>query len=682
MPPKIKIKLPPKTIVTTEKSPEPIVVKKDKKIKVTLKPKPLVNPYEDILEEPLKIVKKLKLEEVEALMNHLDEAYEMGKPFIPDKVYDEIKDYYLSEKSKLGKVKVKVGVKPTRDKVKLPIFMGSMDKIDPNSTQLRSFFTKFPGTKVITMKLDGISMLIDARDLSSIKAYTRGDGIEGQDVSWIIPFLKLDVKEPCIVRGEAIFSKTNWAKIKHIGKNPRNSMAGMINRLRETDPEILKYSHFVAYEFMEPDELEVYMSNSKQLKKLEENGFRVVPHKLGFTKNLLNSTLEKITEELSEILMEWKETGDYEMDGIIITDNGEHERNTDGNPEYAKAFKINQAAKETIVKGVEWNPSKDGFLKPVILVETVLIDGNSYNRVTGNNARFINNNGIGPGAKITIVRSKDVIPKVVDILEPTEPEFPSEYSWKWANDVDIELEDKEGDSEVQLRRMLYFINTMKIDFIKEGTIRKLIENGVSTIDQLCHLTKENFLELDGVKETSASKFFEALRQGMAEAPFYRWLTATCDMRGFGEKRMKQIVKAIPELQTIPIKDLGTLRSKIEALEGFGGKTTSVFMEGIEDCLGYVRNLMEEFSEPVESIDDEPISTILSGKSYVFSGFRDDELKTKIEKLGGEVKDGINKSVTILVVKTKEKGTTKVEKAEKLGIPIMTKEEFISHLGFL
>jgi DNA ligase (NAD+) len=328
------------------------------------------------------------------------------------------------------------------------------------------------------------------------------------------------------------------------------------------------------------------------------------------------------------------------------------------------------------VKGVEWNPSKDGYLKPVILVETVLIDGNSYNRVTGNNARFINNNGIGKGAKITIVRSKDVIPKVVEVIEPTEPEFPSEYEWKWANDVDIELVDKENDSEVQLRRMLYFINTMKIDFIKEGTIRKLIENGITTIDQLCHLTKGDFLELDGIKETSASKFYEALKQGMAEAPIYRWLTATCEMRGIGEKRMKTIVKSIPEIETIPVKDIDSLRPKIEAIEGFGGKTTTAFLEGIKECLGFVRELMEEFSEPVESID-EPVGTTLSGQSFVFSGFRDDELKTKIEKLGGEVRDSVNKGLTILVVKSKDKASGKIEKAEKFGIPIMTKEEFLS-----
>jgi DNA ligase (NAD+) len=665
MPPKIKIKLPKE---------EP---KEKPKLKVKIaKKEEKVNPYIDIVEDPLKIIKKMKLEEIEMIMNHLEEAYEMGVPFVPDKVYDDIKDYFLSEKAKLGKVKVKVGTKPTRDKVKLPIFMGSMDKIDPNSSQLRSFYTKFPGEKVISMKLDGISMLIDGRNLSDIKAFTRGDGEEGQDVSWIIPYLKLEIKEPCIVRGEAIFSKTNWAKIKHIGKNPRNSMAGMINRLRDTDPEIMKYVSFVAYEFIDPSDLLEYIPNSIQMEKLEENGFIVVPHKKGFKTNLKTATLEKITEELSEILMEWKETGDYEMDGIIITDNGEHERNTEGNPDYGKAFKINQAAKETIVKGVEWNPSKDGYLKPVILVETVLIDGNSYNRVTGNNARFINNNGIGKGAKITIVRSKDVIPKVVEVIEPTEPEFPSEYSWKWANDVDIELVDKEGDSEVQLRRMLYFITTMKIDFIKEGTIRKLIENGITTISQLCHLTKEDFLELEGIKETSASKFYEALRQGMAEAPFYRWLTATCEMRGIGEKRMKIIVKSVSEIETISVKDIESLRPKIEGIEGFGDKTTTAFIEGIKECIGFVRELMEEFSEPVESID-EPVGTTLSGQSFVFSGFRDDELKTKIEKLGGEVRDSVNKGLTILVVKSKDKSSGKIEKAEKLGIPIMTKEEFLS-----
>jgi DNA ligase (NAD+) len=676
MPPKIKIKLPK----STEEPIETELTKVEKpKIKVKKsKKEEKINPYIEIIEDPLKIIKKLKLEEIELLMNHLEEAYEIGAPFVPDKIYDDIKDYFLSEKAKLGKVKIKIGSKPTRDKVKLPIFMGSMDKIDPNSSQLRSFFTKYPGEKVISMKLDGISMLIDARNLSNIKAYTRGDGEEGQDVSWIIPYLKLEIKEPCIVRGEAIFSKTNWAKIKHIGKNPRNSMAGMINRLRDTDPEIMKYAHFVAYEFIDPSVLSVYLPNSIQMEKLEENGFIVVPHKKGFKTNLKSATLEKITEELSDILMEWKETGDYEMDGIIITDNGEHERNTEGNPDYGKAFKINQAAKETIVKGVEWNPSKDGYLKPVILVETVLIDGNSYNRVTGNNARFINNNGIGKGAKITIVRSKDVIPKVVEVIEPTEPEFPSEYEWKWANDVDIELVDKENDSEVQLRRMLYFINTMKIDFIKEGTIRKLIENGITTIDQLCHLTKGDFLELDGIKETSASKFYEALKQGMAEAPIYRWLTATCEMRGIGEKRMKTIVKSIPEIETIPVKDIDSLRPKIEAIEGFGGKTTTAFLEGIKECLGFVRELMEEFSEPVESID-EPVGTTLSGQSFVFSGFRDDELKTKIEKLGGEVRDSVNKGLTILVVKSKDKASGKIEKAEKLGIPIMTKEEFLSHV---
>jgi DNA ligase (NAD+) len=160
---------------------------------------------------------------------------------------------------------------------------------------------------------------------------------------------------------------------------------------------------------------------------------------------------------LVEKLVEFKQDSPYEIDGIIVQADIKYTRNTSGNPDYAFAFKILSEVAETTVINVEWNISKWGALKPRVEIEPVELAGVLITYATGFNAKFIKDNEIGPGSRILITRSGDVIPYILKILTRTEADMPTiEYVW---NETGVDIISENPD-EMCIKRMLsFFLST-------------------------------------------------------------------------------------------------------------------------------------------------------------------------------------------------------------------------------
>ena len=184
---------------------------------------------------------------------------------------------------------------------------------------------------MISDKLDGSSGLYVRNEDGTINLYTRGNGVVGQDVSYLqdyidLPKLNKFKNKRCIVRGEFILKKKTWKKYEKEFSNSRNLVSGLINSKHIKNSEYLKDIDFVAYELIEPE-----LPPKKQFNLLTIYGFNTVFHKYykTFTK-----------DKLSEILINRRENSNYEIDGIIITDNKIHTREKDKNPKHSFAFKI------------------------------------------------------------------------------------------------------------------------------------------------------------------------------------------------------------------------------------------------------------------------------------------------------------------------------------------------------
>ena len=260
--------------------------------------------------------------------------YNTSNPLFSDNLYDVIRDRLKIIDPKHPVLKdVGAGVAATDSrKEKLPFYMGSLDKIkNDDANVLMKFKGKYPGSYVVSDKLDGNSALL-VIDGGVVKLYSRGDGKIGQNITSIIPHIKgipsgLKTDKNVAVRGELIISRDDFRAVAHKGANARNMVAGVINA-KLPDMEVLSMVQFVGYELINPDDLPI----EKQLKHLKCMGLKVVHHEVLSEKDLTEA-------RLSQILVGRRNESPFEVDGIVVFHNKPHTRSVGSNPDYAFAFK-------------------------------------------------------------------------------------------------------------------------------------------------------------------------------------------------------------------------------------------------------------------------------------------------------------------------------------------------------
>jgi len=572
-----------------------------------------------------------------------------------------------------------------KNKIELPYQMWSMDKIKPNTDALIKWIKKYKGRYIVSCKLDGISALY-SNESGIPKLYTRGNGIIGQDISHLIPYLGLSgISKNVAVRGEIIMPKQIFTE--KYGKkfaNPRNLVSGIVNMKKIEDVSIYKDLSFVAYEVITP-----ILSPSHQLEFLSKmNKIETVMHCI-IEKNITNQIL-------SELLVKWRKSYLYEIDGIICMNDKIYPRK-EGNPDHAFAFKmvLSDQIAEAIVVDVIWTPSKDGYLKPRVQIEPITLGGVKIEYATGFNAKFIKDNCIGIGAVISIVRSGDVIPHITGIIKPAaQPLFPSdsktEYEWN-ATQIDIVLTNKNSDETVIQKNITGFFTGIEVEGLSSGNIKRLIEGGYDSIPKIIRMTLTDYLKIDGFKEKLATKIKNGIETKLNTASLPVLMNASNLFgRGFGVKKLKLILDTYPSLLVKKTNKYqkSEMVAMVKEIPGMAEKTSLNFVEKIDRFVEFMKELDLEDklyegndtktqNTPVET---ESTTHELHGKKYVMTGFRDKETIAKLEKIGAIQSAGINKSTYVLIVKTNENkndNSVKINEAKKLGVPIMAITEFIS-----
>lgn len=642
---------------------------------------------ETVKKTPSKVAEDLDDEELAKLMKKFADAYyNTDKPLVDDKVYDLLFDI-LKERDPDNPFFKEVGatVKVDRKKVTLPYPMGSLEKVKPDTGKLEPWLKKFKGPYVISDKLDGVSAQIH-NDNGVLKMYTRGEGDDegniGEDISHLLKYINVgeieNLPKKSSIRGELIIKREDFEKIKDSYKNIRNTVSGVVNS-KTLDIRIAKLVNFVSYAVLYPE-----LNQIDQMKQLEKWGINIVEYKV----------IKKLTQEyLEEYFKDRRKNSPFDVDGIVCIDSSKLHTLKPGYPEYGVAFKMVLDDQYTIatVKQIIWEPTMDSYLKPLVEINPVELVGTTVTYATAHNAKFVDSNKLGKGAKIKIIRSGDVIPYIMEVVEPAKkPDMPDiPYVWN-DTEVDIIIDyDEEIDDEVlnkvKVKLLTHFFKTIGVKFLSEGILTKFVDNQYDSIGKILGADEEDLYDIEGLGKKSITKIYKEIENKIEGVQIHTFMAATHLFgRGMGERKLKEILKVYPNI-IYEEWNKKELTRKINNIDGFSDIMTSKFVDNLEQFKKFCKDLQKVYDishiikrKEIKKISNDDLSKF--GKfnkiTVVFTGVRDKELQDLIESNGGKVSSSISKN-TDIVIHAENPDTTnaKYEKAKELNIKLMSLSQF-------
>ena len=602
------------------------------------------------------------IEQLKSQIIKANDAYRLGQPIISDAKYDQLVEE-LSLLSPGDELLTKVGIEISDEtrKSKLPIEMASMNKSKSmNDVDDWSRLKNISKSEyvIITPKFDGLSLCVNE---TSSEAWTRGNGNFGQKSSehyaLIQNHLNLEEDPFSFTYGEVMIPKKVFVdKFSDDFANPRNLVAGLLNS--KTISESLKDCQYIKYGAVCKRNFSTKQEVINELNKGQSSKVQYHICQLSdLSEGLLIDLFHKFSTE-------------YEIDGLIIELNDLKlqdklgRETSSNNPAWARAFKhpsFEQSA-ETSVIGISWNISKQGLLKPILHISPVKLDGVTVSNVTGNNARFVKDSGLGIGAKVVVKRSGMVIPIIADVITPVEFIKPKiegvEVDW---NEAGIELITLTETEDQKLKKIVAFFEILEADNVSEGVITQLWEAGYKTIKDILNLKKENLEKIDRFGKRKAEIVYNSIQKSVNGIQLSKLQHATGIFRGLGSKKLV----LLEDFKTKPTVD------QVMSIEGFAELSAQSYIESYDTFFDFIKDLPVKIVEKVEAAK---VGTDLEGKSFVFTGVRRPDLESDIESRGGKIGSGVSKTTTHLVMKAIGSGSSKEKKAIELGVEVITVEQ--------
>jgi DNA ligase (NAD+) len=623
-----------------------------------------------------RLVETLSQEELQAILVDSDKKYDEGQPFLLDDVYDYVKRVYnqrrLGTTDKTETLKSVsspsgVGIVRQRD-TKLPVALRSLDNMFYGEGDVEKWALN-RCSYYVSAKMDGISGLYYKGEL-----FTRGDALTGRNISHILPYLKTKLPDvPFYVRGELIMNRETF-QAKFQGQkgrnNARNSVSGAVSAIHKIDTDFLSELEFIAYEIIPLTEDRPNASPGRQFAALEKVGFKTA---LGRAFATINDQV------LSDYYAELLATYAYEIDGIVVARDEMYARESTKNPSYARAFKkaLECLLAPSTVTAVEWNVSAYGYLIPTVLYEPVQICGVTLARATGESARYIVDQGLGPGATVEIIYHGKVNPRIHQVFQKaSEPALPPANEWQWiprdgGEPIHIRASGGSRDMLIQIQVLIRFMNDLNVKNVGPGLITQLYEAGFNTVEKLIKMRPE---EIRFIGPKNSASIPEGIRLALQKAtPEILMVCSGAFGRGIGEKKLAKLLEHYPDFLT---RDY-TL-GELETVDGFAGKTAALVLQGKPGFLAFMKQNDLTVKQVKESSIPLPQSTPLNplnGLKICFTGFRDAELQAYIENAGGTIQTGCTKCTSYLLVPDLGYTNKKTELAVKLGIPVLTREDF-------
>ncbi len=651
--------------------------------------------------------KEQKIERMKELVKILSEASyayyakdeEIISNFEYDRLYDELEclekecDMILA-----GSPTLKVGYEAVDElpKEKHAAPMLSLGKTKERE-ELRSFLGEQKG--LLSWKLDGLTVVLTYEKGELMKAVTRGNGEVGEVVTNNAKFfknipLKISYEGTLVIRGEAVigyedFERIN-AKIEDPSlqfKNPRNLCSGSVRQLNN---QITAERHvrFFAFSLVEAEGVDFKNSRKEQMEFLRGQGFDVVEYKEVTADNILEG-IDYFADAIASY--------DIPSDGLVLVFDdiayGKSLGRTAKFPRDAIAFKWADEVKETILKEIEWSPSRTGLINPVAIFEPVELEGTTVSRASVHNISVMRALKLGIGDRITVYKANMIIPQIADNLTGSDSvEIPCTCP------VCGEKTEIQAVNEVQT---LYCVNP---------------ECPVKKIKALTLFVSRDALNMDGLSEATLEKFVAEgfIRDYKDLFRLERYRDQIIAMEGFGEKSYDNLIASIETARntTLPrlvyalgIANIGVAMAKVvckhfdydleamrvateeevSQIEGVGDVIAGTFCSYFRDIVK-MQSLDELLQEVVlEKPEASADADKLKGKTFVVTGSVNhfngrSELKEIIENMGGKVAGSVSAKTECLINNDTTSTSSKNKKAKELNIPILSEEDFMEKYG--
>ena len=601
-----------------------------------------------------------------------NKAYRLGRPVMSDQAFDDLCEAYEKTVSSDEYKAFRDSLHEETGKVRHPYVMGSLDKLKAEEPEKVIEFIRSLGVEFVSVsaKVDGISCRVHyGYDGVFESATTRGDGTYGIDVTekvrHIVP-ANISWKNPVDIRGELVITYKEFKGYfePHGFKNPRNACAGIMNA-KELDTESCGHIAFVPYEIMGGE-----ISKIKQFTTLVYMGFRPAWNEVVSADE--PDFVAKLCETASQNF-------DYPTDGLVICPCEYMQELDEYRPKRQKAFKLNQESGWTEILDVEWgNPSKDGRMTPVAVLEGVEIAGSTIAHVTLNNLDWMGVNEVRIGSHVLICKSGDVIPKIIKVdneghktTEIVPPEFCPVCGAKLTtrDDVDICCPNEDCDSR-KYEQVLTFITNLGIQHVSRATLE---DWKLTSVEKLLNFNPDSKYKLqvrfardlkDKMYNASEDNLFKALSfAGLAE----KTLSKIIDFYGYRE-----------------LEAGGWTGPFIAFPEGVGEKTMEAFGKDAKRNFSIVHSIIASSRWTGKLFTKDASAAVESkGESVCFTGALNtmsrSEAQAKAKAAGYEVKSGVSKGLTYLVTNDPSSGSSKNKKAHELGVTIIDEEAFLKML---
>ena len=607
------------------------------------------------------------ISELEALIKHHNHLYWQQQPEISDTEYDLLVEQLRSlnpESEILNDLGFKFDEVGTKVQHQKPML--SLDKCYDEENLLK-WTNKSPKCSWVMMpKIDGMACSLLYKNGRLIQGATRGTGTIGEDitqnVSQVVPN-KIDLLGEIEIRGELYLPISTFTQYQNDYANPRNAVAGFCKRKDQVENIGIK---FLAYDLIGHANTMV-----DKLTSLSLQGFDIPFWKLFKTDFLMQPAFEEVLEH--------RQSYDYEMDGVVFRINEdqiyEEMGYTTHHPKGAIAYKFSGDEKITTLKSISWQVSRTGILTPLAHIEPVYLNGANISKITLHHANMIKVKNLSLNAQILVSRRGGVIPHVEKVISQgdTPIVIPSHCAscqgLTFLQGDFLQAQHLETCISKLSQRINYFIAQMEIEGIGPTWVERLIdENLLRDIPDLFRLNRNDLTGLDGIADTRINGWFSSI-QLAKNVELSRFLTAL-GIDNLGKKTAEDLVEQFGDLTTI--RNLQP--SQIASLHGFAEKTALSICKGLANK----SQLIDELLQFITFKDKHKIIGQLQNQTFLFTGtlsqLKRNEAEALVLQQGGQIAGTINKNLNYLVVG--EKAGSKLEKAQKLGIKILTEQEFL------
>ena len=643
--------------------------------------------------------KNERMKELVSLLNKASRAYyqeaqEIMSNYEYDRLYDELKEL----EDELGitlsnSPTVNVGYEVVSE---LPKERHESPMLSLDKTKEVEELKDFVGDQKVLMswKMDGLTVVLTYRDGKLYKAVTRGNGEVGEVITNNAKVFKnvpvqIAYQGELILRGEAVIGYKDFEKINQEiedvdarYKNPRNLCSGSVRQLNN-QITAKRNVMFYAFTLVQADGVDFQNSIACQMEWLKSQGFTTVEYYM-VTRDTVEDEVAKFSSKISE--------NDFPSDGLVLTYDdiayGRSLGRTAKFPRDSFAFKWQDEIRETVLREIEWSPSRTGLINPVAIFDPVELEGTTVSRASVHNISIMEELELGIGDRIEVYKANMIIPQIAENLTRS-----------GVKDIPCKCPVCQGETKIRQvgnAKALYCMNpecqakhvksfalfvsrdALNIEGLSEATLEKFISRGyIHTFADIFHLDqyKEEIQKMEGFGEKSYKKLTESIEK--ARTTTLPRVIYSLGIAGIGLANAKVICR---ELKYDVESLLKVSEEELNEIQGVGEVLAKAFVGYFADAkhVENFRRLLNELTIPKETVTKQQI---FEGVNFVITGSvkhfaNRGEVKELIESLGGKVTGSVTSKTNYLINNDVTSTSSKNKKANELGIPIISEETFL------